>query len=390
MQNTTMQDKLTEVLGSARTFPLQSKDTLIARARKEAQQLRAITGKRPKIAQAPYSSRYITPPRKNNPFAVHAYPVYEAPQETKEVQLEEKPQAQLALEAPEPELLPEIPPPETKAEAETEVSQAPPAESQPQIDLEPYEPEALSQVFQEEREPEPSQPAPEPAAELPAEKEKPEIFAEEEKAAPAIYIPSDLAWLQQPTPFAEPLKFIVDRVRDARANVNFILEQSLRRQKELRAELEGIEFKLQQQALEETKQRQKLKQLEEMISACSLVAEQSTTVDSELFHGHPQKKHYQSAKKKSEADAKTLKPKGPRGNGRWNVNDQTMCHKEDVLKFFAANPNTNWKAAEIREQLLPIKRAHAKAYLNVLLPNLYKEGLIQRVGTGVYRSLPAQ
>jgi hypothetical protein len=373
MQNTTMQDKLTEVLGPARMLPLRSKNTLIARAKKGAQQLRAITGKPPKTARTPYTSRYVTPPRKNNPFAVHAYPIYEAPHsETTAVQIEEKP-------------LPE---------SEVEVSQVPPFESQPQIEGKPSEPQALSQTTEEERAPEAVQlapePAPEPITELPSQGEKPGISTDEEAAAPAVYIPPDLAWLQQPTPFAEPLKFIVDRVRNAKANVNFILEQTLRRQKELRVELEVIELRLQQEALVETKQRQKLKQLEEMISACSLVAEQSTTVDSELFPTHTHKKHYPGAEKKLEEGAKTLKPKGQKRNGRWDVNDQSICHKEDVLKFFAANPDANWKAAEIREQLPPTKHAHAKAYLNVLLPNLYKSGLIQRVTMGVYRALPTQ
>ena len=214
--------------------------------------------------------------------------------------------------------------------------------------------------------------------------------APEPATAPAIYMPPTLAWLQEVTPFAEPLKFIVDKVRGAKSTVNFTLGESLRRQTDLRNQREAIDEKLRQEAVVEEEQRQKLTQLDTMISACELMAEQSKSVDAELLTPHPAKKHHESGKAGNGTTAANGSPRGPYVTRRWLADAASTCRQEDVLNFFAANVGTNWSAGEIREQLPAGKRAHAKTYLNVILATLAKDGRLQRVTQGVYRAAQTQ
>lgn len=207
-----------------------------------------------------------------------------------------------------------------------------------------------------------------------------------EPVAPAIYIPPDLVWLEEETPFIEPLKFMVSQVRGAKANVNFTLGQSIERQKQLHVERDVIDVRLGQEERTEAEQRETLRKLDDMISACALMAEQSMTVDQELLTPHTEKKSRKAAETKSGNGAKPA----PRAYRRWDLSNNAMCHKEDIVRFFHANPNTNWRAPEIRKLLPPAKQAHAKGYLNVLLNNLYKEGLLLHPDEGIYRYVPSE
>ena len=181
------------------------------------------------------------------------------------------------------------------------------------------------------------------------------------------------------------MKFIVDRVRGAKATVNFTLGESLRRQKELRNQSAAIDIRLNQEASVEAEQRQKLRQLDEMLSACGLVAEQSMTVEGELLTSHAQKKHQPAVEAQAKNGAPPVRRAYTKRNRRWDAGDESMCRRQDILRFFAANPNIQWRAPEIRDQLPAAKRAHAKEYLNVLLATLHKEGKLERPGPGVYR-----
>ena len=190
----------------------------------------------------------------------------------------------------------------------------------------------------------------------------------EEIETPAIILPSDLTWLEKPTPFSSNLSVIVGQLRDARQRVIFTLEQCQARQKEYRKQLDAAEYGIEEQ-------KENLRKLDDTISACSLVAEQSASLKPDLLatdtvHHH---KHIEK---------RAITPGSRRS---WNPNDPTMCHQRDVVNFFKANPNTNWTAVEIIKSLPAAKQAHAKKHVNIILSALNKLGTVRRMGTGIYR-----
>ena len=88
MRNSTMADKLSAVLGtpSPRAIPLRSKDVLVNQAKRGVGQFRAALRNAPPLSQAATSvSRYTIPPKRRNPFSVHAYPVIEIPEPVEQV-----------------------------------------------------------------------------------------------------------------------------------------------------------------------------------------------------------------------------------------------------------------------------------------------------------------
>ena len=347
MRNTTMQDKLTQVLGAASIsrpmVPLRSKNVLIANANRGARRLQSFNRERGE--ESPFPPRYRVPPKKSNPFSVHAYSAVEAPP--------------IEQRSEEPEHIPEV-----------ELAQP-----------EPEQPESAQEPA--------SEPSPQEAAVTTLMST---TVGQQDEAESAISLPSNLAWLQNPTPFVEPLKFIVDRVRGAKATVNFTLGESLRRQADLRKQRATIDERLAQEATVEGEQREKLRQLEDMISACALMAEQSTTVSAELFTPHTSKtaqakKHQNGVKPGNGASPVNGESKRKR---RWDRDDQVMCRNEDVLKFFRENPNTNWRISEIVEGLPATKRADARANNRIynILSSLKKVGDLQGMGPGIYRMAP--
>jgi hypothetical protein len=178
------------------------------------------------------------------------------------------------------------------------------------------------------------------------------------------FVPPDLSWLEKQTPFSDSLKAMVDHLRDAKSHLAFSMEQERTQQKKLEEELFAVQYRIEQQ-------RESLRQIDDTISACALVAEQSAGIEPTLLAAR--RNH-----------AKPEKPtKG--ATGRWSVSDASMCRQADIVKFFTENLGTNWTSAEIREQLPAGKRAHAKHYLPVLLATMCRDGKIQRISFGIYR-----
>jgi len=188
---------------------------------------------------------------------------------------------------------------------------------------------------------------------------------EEEEPAPVL--PSNLEWLKKPTPFSAPLATIVDKLRDARQRVIFTLSQLQARQKEYRRQLDEAEYGIEEQ-------KEKLKTLDDTISACALVAEQSASLKADLFAGAPV--HHKHTQNKAGKTA---------GDRHWSLIDPALCHQRDVVEFFEANSNTNWTPSEIAEAMPAAKQTHAKSRINQILFTLQKAGVIQRVGSGIYR-----
>lgn len=412
MRNSLMRDKLAALLvspPSLQTEPLPvypsdprletRKDALIAFAQKRAKEtfkrpnpqafvfgpasknpFQSISIKHPEIAKpqenAVSAPRYVVPPKKKHPFAVHVYSG-PSPSETPEPE-----------EIPEPSL-PE-PPAEEPQEEKIEVPQTKevPAE-EPEI-KEPLavEPEALPEqtsvptpapevVSSTPTVPATVTPVPPPETPKTLASALPEKAAEEKPAqeeTPHAALPANLQWLEQPTPFTDHLRPMVDKLRASKTNVVFTLEQSILRQTELKKQIVDLQDKLYKEEFVGEQQREYLHQLDESIAACALLAEQSISV-APLLQAlkSPTHKHHDGEKKTER-----------RAYHRASLDSPSMCHREDVVKIFATNPGRKWSRVELVNELPAAKRAHAKQYLYALLSMLNADGSIQRIAPGIY------
>ena len=390
-----MRDKLTAVLKVTtpeRPVIVQSDESLIRKAQKTAK----VVNRSRKTASEPRASspgvskspRYTVPSKKHNPFSYHAYPQVETP--------EEPPTAETVAQSPAVEQPPELKPTTQFAAARVDVEPG-----EPVIEHLPVEEVVDTAIENEAPAPEKSYQGTAPTVEpststiesstpAPIESQTESFVKPEEvkePAEPEIYIPPNLNWLQQPTPFGSELQHIVERVRNAKANIGFTLEQSLLRQKKLRAERTEIDEKLVREELVGEEQRIKLRQLDDMISACALVAEQSAGIDPKMF---PMKASV--AKRHTEAHHEGNEPLAVKNTRsvRWDLSNQTICRKADVLEFFAIHPNEPWTAPKIREELPEIKQEHAKKALSQILTQLFNEGKLLRLEQGVYSTVPEQ
>ena len=409
MSNTTMRDKLSAlsivlaIPAPERPVIVQSDESLIRKAQKTAKVVNRSrkTASKPGASEPRASSpgvskspRYTVPSKKHNPFSYHVYSV-EMP--------EEPPTAETVAQSPAVEQPPELKPTTQFAAARVDVE---PCESVIEhlpveevvdtvIENEAPAPEKNYQETAPTVEPstpaaEPSTPTIETSTPAPIESQTESFVKPEEvkePAGPEIYIPPNLNWLQQPTPFGSELQHIVERVRNAKANIGFTLEQSLLRQKKLRAERTEIDEKLVREELVGEEQRIKLRQLDDMISACALVAEQSAGIDPKMF---PIKASV--AKRHTEVHHEGNEPLAVKNTRsvRWDLSNQTICRKADVLEFFAIHPNEPWTAPKIREELPEIKQEHAKKALSQILTQLFNEGKLLRLEQGVYSTVPEQ
>ena len=392
MRNTTMKDKLTDVLMSDRS-PKQSKPHLKTVQQKpkdaslaEASQTDATENPFLRRESKP-EARYITPLRRRNPFSVHAYPMVQAPplnQEPEPVAKEEIALPTAPLE--EPLTLPaDVVQEDATLKQEDQRCEATPEAKETVEELSNLNvvPSLLTVPGSIQEEPKATEAPPE-AHEPALDTAKTALDTDEPaREAPVSYLPPNLAWLEEHTPFADHLRGIVDDCRIAKSKVGFTLQQSIARQKELADQIKNLRSHLDAEEYTAEQQREALRQLDDTISACALVAEQSSAIDISLLVV-PNHKHKQKAQSSS---ALGVEPKQSRGfNHRWSQNDGTACRRQDIVKFFEDNPGTNWTAPEIRKLLPPAKQAHAKQYLNVLLSALHKDGVILRIGTGIYRA----
>jgi hypothetical protein len=177
-------------------------------------------------------------------------------------------------------------------------------------------------------------------------------------------LPPSLAWLEKPSPFSVNLNAIVESLRDARTRANFTLGEHLARAKEYRGRLEAEEFGIETQ-------RENLKVLDDTISACALVAEQSLGIEPALL---------------STGHAKVASAPREHRYHRPATNDPSILRIKDVSKFFENNRETNWTVAEILPLLPAAKRQHAKSYLPNVLSTLCDAKEILRVSRGIYRA----
>jgi len=383
MRNTTMRDKLSGLLDPESTrSAASSKVGSGARSTRRAvangkPSIAEIGNRRPPNDATTYSSpRYIDPRRQKNPFSVHAYPLISVPDPEEVVPavadpaLAEPEFAEMAtVDAPLAEAEQTFPELNVQAATkEPEVEDAPPSVSvSPALETGPVlvtVPAATLEI------PSIAVPPPEPVSLL-----QPVTAAIEETQQ--IMLPPNLTWLEKPTPFGADLRSIVDKSRDAKASVVFTLQQSTMRQTELRGQITELQRKLDQEEFLGEQQREYLRQLDEVIAACALVAEQSAGIE-EILRPTPA-----AAKKHTNGNGLPRKING----GRWASDKSAMCTREEIIRFFAQNPNTNWDVDEIVKTLPAKKKDHAKAYLPSLLSNLHHDQLVQRIGRGFYRSL---
>jgi hypothetical protein len=399
MRNTLMQDKLKALLVSPPPLLVSPSDpqlqrkteVLIASAIKSARRpskKKSISAvfKNPYQAIAnvpePHSSRYVTPPSKRNPFSVHVHPVSpelvensepslpelkaEEPkiEEIEEPRIEEPKIEEVKAEPPiavVPEALPQqAPVPEPVAEIPTIPETETPAETDaPKISLvatvTPIRPSEVSEI----------------SVLVPSEKAAEEHPSQEETPQSIAALPQNLKWLEQSTPFDTHLHSMVDQLRTAKTSVVFTLSQSTARQTELKDQIAVLKDKLDKEEFLGEQQREYLHQLDEVIAACALVAEQSSTVESILrVPDHVAHKHHEGGPKRQYHKAALDSP--------------TVCHREDVLKVIKENPGRKWSNAEIVQALPAAKRSNAKQYVYALLSSFTKEGLIQRIAPGIY------
>lgn len=321
MRNTTMRDKLVGVLGES-DVPL---EILEPQPRKKTK-----TGRIPKtINLAEATPRYIPPPRRANPFAVHTFS--SQPYVVEDRSMEEPPETVPAIEEPPEEPIGEEPAPEEP--------QAPPAEVEPEIE---------------------TNPAPIPSAAPPVEEPLPAF------EPPAL--PPNLAWLDKPTPFSGNLSAIIESLRSARTLCACTLEEARARRKQKQEALDSEDYLILQQ-------QEYLKSIENTMSACALVAEQSIGIEPRLLA--PKSPH---EKKPAKVNAE-----GKRTITMPDKDDPTILRVDEIRKFFAANPNTNWTVNEIVSELPAHKRKHGKIYLSGAMAFMATQGEIERVGRGIYR-----
>jgi hypothetical protein len=320
--------------------------------------------------------RYIPNPKLKNPFSVHVYPVL-APGQNDDPYAEEPETPVLPLETKQSGTE------AVSGKVEDAQTQEPVVLQNAPLVVETSQPESTLQIVEELKEestmnatqavivsPESAEKislVPQLKSDLPVEiKDSPKP---EEKPAVVVSSSSNLEWLNKPTPFKDHLKGMVENLSDAKNNIAFTLEQLRARQKKLESELFEVQFLIEQQ-------KDNLRQLDDTISACALVAEQSASIPPGLLTSVTA--HKTHAKTEDYTNGK-IKHRG--------LDDPTACHQGDIVKFFAMHPNSDWTSSTILEELPEIKREHAKKYLNVLLPTMYKGGKIQRVGIGIYRAL---
>lgn len=392
MHNTTMRDKLASVLGTGIPIPLTG-----ARARRLGS-VEIPHKKRPYMASQRVvtdeveSPRYIVPPKKSKPFAVHVYPMV-SPFATGLSSLKVVEEEEPAVEANKEPL-------KVETELEPEIVVAPPAIPVPRP------------VSQPEAVPEPklvvnTTVTPEPKA-IVQEKPKPILVVEEkeevsesippQKAISAIEVkaeapqsadltpaktslPPDLKWLEKQTPFVGDLQSIVGRVRDAKARIAFTLEQLRHRESEIQKQYEKMHADLDTVQFQIEQHRDYVHQLDEMIAACALVAEQSAALDVNLFT-QVSVHHHQ----KEESDNWRHTPKGK--TARWS-NDPIFCHRKDILDILQTDKQRDWRANDVQALLPDIKQKHGHKVIPNILANLVNEGILERVSLGVYRFMEA-
>ena len=171
--------------------------------------------------------------------------------------------------------------------------------------------------------------------------------------------------------FTGDLKRIVDKVRDARQRVIFAMEQIEKRRAEYRTKLEEYQNKYNHEDAAYHEQKKKLAELDNTISAATLLAEQTAAIDPLLLNGVGAKHHNNDGEKRART------PSG----------DENYLHSSDIRKHFEKNPNTNWSVKEILAEM-PHKRTASKsigAAATAILADLHKKGFIERVAVGVYR-----
>jgi len=429
MRNTTMRDKLETILSSgvSTEIKVESDNHVVwggkvarQKAAKEVKKKSAPAFIAPSVSQNPFKDvalvgpRYIVPPKRKNPFAVHVYPVVTSEEPNLETQPEEIKTVLLESESAvvlEPISVPEpVPTPAPKvfvvpdhtshkpaapkvinqapekvvrqeeiAIAEAIVAEAIVAEAvveETAVEETAVEEAVVEELAEEELVVE------EPVAtllEMPAlesiSEEKKGIIYED--APPTISLPPNLTWLDQSTPFGGELTQMVDKLRSAKTNVGFMLEQSIRRQKDLRGQLAGLQERLDKEEYFGEQQKDSLKQLDEVIAACALVAEQSAPIESILqqMTNAVHKKHPEKEKR------------GSRRPYKMSADDKTVCHSVDVVEFFKTHPGRNWSVQEIICELPAMKRDSAKQNLYAHLSYMVQKGTLQRIGSGVYRAL---
>jgi hypothetical protein len=318
--------------------------------------------------------RYIPNPKMKNPFSVHVYPVFgpgqngdlyakepEAPvlpSETTQSVTEAESEQKKDTETEEPVVLQNAP-------SAVEISQPEPALQiieKPKEDMNTTQAVIVSSESTEE-----ISLVPQLKPALPIEIKDPAEPAE--KPAAVVSPSSNLEWLNKPTPFKDHLRGMVENLRDAKNNIAFTLEQLRGRQKKLEGELFEVQFSIEQQ-------KENLRQLDDTISACALVAEQSASIPPGMLTSTTV--HKTHAKTENYAKEK---------NHYRDPNNPSTCRQLDIEKFFADNPDSDWTAHKICERLPPIKQEHARKYLSVLLPTMFNSGKIQRVALGTYRAL---
>jgi hypothetical protein len=411
MRNTTMRDKLEELLVAPNDPQLEHRTAgLIASATKKR-----ISPIKKKPAASPFSRgkttmheiaaelsketarspRYVTPPKKQNPFKVHVYPASSEPEPVVE---EEKPQPVVeAKQAASKEEKIQTPAahetplgvapwsPFTASVAIEKPELAPPVVVEPVIveaaeplEKTPHEVDHLHGVFFPEslptlaETPNVFQKSVQPLAPVLSEAAEQEISEEQEGAQPVILLPANLQWLEKPTPFGDHLRPMVDRLRGAKTDVVFVLEQSTARQADLRNQIAALKEKLDREEYLGEQQREYLHQLDEVMAACALVAEQSVGVES-ILHAPVVKKHVHVDETGKKRKYKV-----------WQADDPSLCHRSDIEKVFASDPGRKWDRNEILDALPAAKRAHGKVYTYAVLSTLTKEGIIRRLASGIY------
>lgn len=327
MRNTTMRDKLADAFtAEAGALSSERSNEEVLSAVSAVQRKMKKEERKPGFLLGP---RYVTPPKRANPFSMHAYPA----------------STFLTVDKKEP--------------TETIGSALGVEAAKPLISL----------------------PVPEPASQESSHSEA-AIPVVGDSPSPSAATPVPSSFPQSQTAYPPQLKSLMDSYAMAKSAIAFTLEQLHTRRKKTEEELAARQRDLESIDRQVEHEKENLRKIDEIIAASALLAEQVAVAPAGLlsFKGAHHKTSTGSARDPNQYA------------NRWS-DDPSILHIADVRKFFAEHPalppngKAGWDAAAIVPELPAIKQTHAKLSVPGMLKSMTDSGVIERVGRGLYKAV---
>ena len=174
----------------------------------------------------------------------------------------------------------------------------------------------------------------------------------------------DLSWLNKNTPVTETLKVMIGPARDRKTTIAFEMECLRKQHVTVGQQIEALEAQRLDLELRMEKKREAVRQIDELVSACGLVADQASQI----------------------ADLLVRKPTVVTGNGgsRQRMPSELTYSATDCYQYFVDHPDETVGRETLVAAAPPEKAHSAKLYTPQRLHQLYTQGKLSRVGNGMY------